>query len=37
MRLLILLFLLITATGCGKTGDLYIPDDNAAQAETRSG
>jgi predicted small lipoprotein YifL len=37
MRLLILLFLLIAATGCGKTGDLYIPDDNTAQTETRSG
>jgi len=36
MRLLILLLLLFAATGCGKTGDLYIPDENPAQAETRS-
>jgi predicted small lipoprotein YifL len=36
MRLLILLFLLIAATACGKTGDLYIPDQNTAQADTRS-
>jgi predicted small lipoprotein YifL len=36
MRLLILLFLLIATTSCGKSGDLYLPDENTAQAETRS-
>jgi predicted small lipoprotein YifL len=36
MRLLFLLLLLFAATSCGKTGDLYIPDENTAQAETPS-
>jgi predicted small lipoprotein YifL len=31
------MIMLIAATSCGKTGDLYIPDENTAQAETRSG
>jgi predicted small lipoprotein YifL len=36
MRLLIFLFILFAVAGCGKTGDLYIPDENTAQAEMRS-
>jgi len=36
MRLMILLFLLFVTASCGKTGDLYLPDETPAQAETRS-
>jgi len=37
MRALVISFLIILLTACGKTGHLYLPDEKATAAEDKAG